>query len=173
MVGSSHYAYLYLLKNEPFDSFSVLAPSRATFGGFSNNSAHIAGLRALKVYPYLESKTVPVIFDGFTAYETPKAIELVETKNAQVRDARLFNTQTAIEINYSFYNGMGVSSYEFYNEKNGSVVTDCVIVADFGLANSINQPRIGINLPCDRGLLLNNVTFADFGDNSYAISKTG
>ena len=68
---------------------------------------------------------------------------------------------------------MGVSSYEFYNEKNGSLVTECVIVADFGLANSINQPRIGINLPCDRGLLLNNVTFADFGDKSYAITKTG
>ena len=119
----------------------------------------------------MESKTIPVVFDSFSAYDSEIAIELLQAKKTQIKNARLFNNRVAIEIMHSFNNYLWISQNDFYNQETGLMVADCLIVADFELDRKTNQQKYGINLPCDRGLLIKNVTFADFGNGNYAIAK--
>lgn len=183
VAGSTHFGYWYRITDRPEGPSYTndYCPKKIPFGRFANNSVHSTGRFGLWIFPGYtptltgdcgdNSKGVAVIED-FVAYNNDKGGEAVNSNVIQFKNFTLWDhDDTGIDTKIIRGNDNLNSGYKnnFYNEENGPLIANGVIIGD---SKNNQSSGSGIILPWDRGLLIKNVAFYNFPGNEPAMKPT-
>ncbi|CAF0978946.1 unnamed protein product, partial [Brachionus calyciflorus] len=187
VAGGTHFGYWYRILDRP-DGPSYnpnYCPKNIPMGKFFNNSVHGVGRFGLWIFPgYTPTVTggcndqnpSPAKFEQFTTYSNDKGAEWVMSNNLQFRKFISFDHKSVgIETKQIIFNENIQSRYTptFYNESNGALVADSIVVGNSDSTQTTSITQHGVVIAWDRGLLVKNVSFYNFPDpNSEAIKPT-
>lgn len=172
VAGTSHYGYWYRFNDKP-EGISLLThpdycPYRQPFGRFFNNSVHSTGRFGVWIYPeYGPTRfgdcngTNPssALIDGLISWRNNKGIELVMSRTIEIRNALVYDNHGMgigyiTALNHQDTNPLYIRP-TFYDNINGSLIIDSVIIGDVGISS---RPII----PSDGGLVGKNRHFISF-----------
>ncbi|CAF3595884.1 unnamed protein product [Rotaria sordida] len=183
VAGTTHYGYWYRFDNKP-EGFSLqtypdYCPNRQPFGSFYNNSVHSTGRFGVWIYP----EYAPTMFgdcngtyptqatiEGLIAWKNNKGIEVVMSRTIQIKNALVFDNA---DMGIAYITAVGHQETNppylrptFYDDLNGSLVVDSIIIGDVGISPTPIIPKTaGLVVMWDRGLRVRNVVFMNFPSN--------
>lgn len=153
VAGISHYGYWYRFDEKAqglsLISHPLFCPNRQPFGRFVNNSAHSCGRFGVWMYPeYGPTRTgdcngtdpTDALIEGLISWRNNKGIELVMSRTIQIRNTLVFDNH-GMGIGYITAQGHQETNPPFirptfYDNINGSLIIDSVIIGDVGISSN-------------------------------------
>ena len=179
VAGGSHFGFWYRLLDHPDGpSFTLdYCPANMLFGKFFNNTVHSSGKFGLWIFPRYhptasgscsDTTPSPARFDTLITYLCNKGAEWVNSNNIQFRNMISYDQEaSSIEARLIYHNKFPNTYFmsSFFDPNVGPLISNCTLIGNTDSTSTYSNTAVGLILPWDRGLTLDNVKFYNFPNN--------